>query len=240
MDTGGEIGTVRARHFLAEWLQRTKHARRITHFFVIKNEKPTMPHARTTQARHRTPIGASCIIPPSLSELQSFIVEIYKQVGTDSSKSIVATASTTTGASSKTIIRQNRTTLASADRRTTTRAVDTTRPAPNNYAKSTTPVEVDFSIVEQASKLNKEVFNFNKHGAQRSLLAFKKQNLEQHRVVLFACCSICEMSPFGLFFITRIGLMINSTLELPTTEVSRFPVHSGGGPSPPPPMHSNN
>jgi hypothetical protein len=54
-----------------------------------------------------------------------------------------------------------------------------------------------FSTIE-APKLNKQAFNFNKHGAQRSSLSFskskiskKKQNLEQHRVVLFACCSIC-------------------------------------------------
>jgi hypothetical protein len=122
-------------------------------------------------------IRANCVIPvpPSLSQLQSFIVEIYKQqVGTDGgSKAIVATASTTTASSDKSIMGQNCTALASANRRRTTGTGTTSRPAPNNHANSTTPVEVDFSTVE-APDLNKQAFNFNKHGAPRSTQASRK------------------------------------------------------------------
>jgi hypothetical protein len=118
-------------------------------------------------------IAANYIRPPPLSELQSFIVEIYKEIGIDGSKSIVATSSSTTTASSMTKMHQNQTTLALATRTRLMRTANPIRPDPNNYADSTIPVEVDFETIE-ASTLNMEAFNFNKHGAQRSSLAARK------------------------------------------------------------------
>jgi hypothetical protein len=120
----------------------------------------------------RNPTGASIgamklnfILLPPLAEVQSFIVDIYKEIGIDGSKSILATAS------SMTIMLQKGTTLALASR-TTTRAT-TTRPSTKNHANSTIPVNVDFESV-QASKLNLNTFNFNKLGAQWSLLGSQK------------------------------------------------------------------
>jgi hypothetical protein len=118
-------------------------------------------------------IGANYIRPPPLSELKSFIVEIYKEIGIDGSKSILAISSSMTTASSTTKMNHNQTTWALATRTRMTRTANYIRPDWNNNVDSTIPVELDFETIE-ASTLNMQAFNFNKHGAQQSSLAARK------------------------------------------------------------------
>jgi hypothetical protein len=81
---------------------------------------------------------------PALAEVQSFIVDIYKEIGIDGSKSILATASSTD------IMLQKEMTLASASKMMTqtrtTMWTTTTRPITKNHANSTIPVDVDFRV----------------------------------------------------------------------------------------------
>ena len=131
-------------------------------------------------------VRGDTIIPPSLNELQSFIVEIYKEIGLDGSKTILATASTTPVSSLETVVQETRTTLAPANTtttRTTIPAAEANITAPNNN------VEVDFATVE-ASKLNRDAFNFTKNGAQRSALAARKASSRATSNIMDAIASV--------------------------------------------------
>jgi hypothetical protein len=54
------------------------------------------------------------------------------------------------------------------------------------YENSTTIDELDFSTLVEASKLNKQAFNFNKQGAQWSSLASRKAKSRATSVIMDA------------------------------------------------------